>query len=66
MKSVEKQIERLTEVYSVPCPKCEAQWTFNILSPTKWVEVRRCDCEEYRKLIDFRLQEYQLQRDPAD
>ena len=58
MLSYEEQYRRLTEVYSVKCPKCGAQWHFEMTSQNGWKEVRTCGCTEYRKLIDQRLNEH--------
>ena len=58
MLSYEEQYRRLTEVYSVECPKCGAQWHFEMTSQNSWKEVRTCGCTEYRKLIDQRLNEH--------
>ena len=58
MLSYEEQYRRLSEVYSVKCPTCGAQWDFEMVTQSKWKEVRTCGCEEYRKLIEKRLDEY--------
>ena len=62
MLSYEEQYRRLSEVYSVKCPACGAQWRFEMASQNRWKEVRICGCPEYRELIDQRLDEIFLQR----
>lgn len=55
MLSFEDQYRRLSEVYSVKCPKCGAQWGFEMTSQNGWKEIRTCGCKEYFDLIEHRL-----------
>ncbi len=46
--------QKLSEIYSIKCPSCGAQWTFEIGAFGKYKEVRTCDCEAYYNLITKR------------
>ena len=56
IKSLEERLEALSYIYSPQCPRCGSKWDFE-LTHTGWKEIRRCDCEEYRKLIAQRWEE---------
>lgn len=59
--SPQERYEILTKVYSVKCPNCGRQWSFENVTIDSHTEVRTCGCNEMRKLIDQRITEFSVQ-----
>lgn len=66
MLSFKEQYDRLSEVYSVSCPKCGARWSFKITSQNKWIQIRTCGCPECEALIEKRLDDSLLKLKDGD
>jgi hypothetical protein len=58
MDKLEFLLEQLEYAYSVDCPVCHSQWTYKVTGDSSWKEERTCDCAEYHKLIEDRLNEF--------
>ena len=55
--TVQELREVLTEAFSVKCPVCGSQWSFEIKTPKSWLTHRTCGCKEYEELIELRTRE---------
>ncbi len=52
---MEKELlKKLNDVYSIQCPLCNAKWSFEIISKSKWIEKRTCGCSVMSELIENR------------
>ena len=60
--SLQERYEILTKVYSVKCPNCGRQWSFENVRPDAHCEVRTCGCKEMFDLIRQRRDEFSIQR----
>lgn len=54
METLQTLFEKLKEMYDVKCPVCGAQWSFTVISTTKWDEFNKCNCQEMEKLLHER------------
>lgn len=54
MSRIQELKKQLDYIYTLPCPICGHQWTYEITSETSWKEIRNCGCPEYHKLIKER------------
>lgn len=59
--SLQEQYEFLTKVYSVKCPKCGQQWSFEKVTQDGYKEVHTCGCQEMKDLINQRYAEFSAQ-----
>ena len=59
-ETLQERYKKLTYIYALPCPKCGAQWDFE-LTPKGWTEICSCNCEEYHNLIAERENQTLLQ-----
>jgi hypothetical protein len=57
MLTFKEKFDQLTYAYSVPCPVCGAQCTFEMKSLEVWTQSHVCHAE-YEKLIEKRLDDY--------